>query len=90
MGGPGQEDATERPGQWKWPVRFQVWDELERGDAAEPRPVLHRIPNHKGAAQAAQRLASLPEFAAAKCVKGEGIAHCHETRCQRRNNTLPP
>ncbi len=34
-----------------------------------PRPVHHRIPNFVNAELAAQRLAALPEFARAACVK---------------------
>lgn len=34
-----------------------------------PRPVHHRIPNFAGAQDAAQKLARLPEFQQAKCVK---------------------
>lgn len=33
------------------------------------RPVHHRIPNVKGADRAANRLAELPEFQAAQCIK---------------------
>ena len=55
---------------WKWDLRKQVWNHLEDNDLADfPRPVHHRIPNFKGAAQAGERLAELPEFTEAKVVK---------------------
>ena len=55
---------------WKWVIRKRIWDLMEAEDIArQPRPVHHRIPNFDGADRAAKRLASLPEFAAAACVK---------------------
>eukprot|EP00550_Attheya_septentrionalis_P000240 CAMPEP_0198291374 /NCGR_PEP_ID=MMETSP1449-20131203/8919_1 /TAXON_ID=420275 /ORGANISM="Attheya septentrionalis, Strain CCMP2084" /LENGTH=376 /DNA_ID=CAMNT_0043990001 /DNA_START=1541 /DNA_END=2671 /DNA_ORIENTATION=- len=55
---------------WKWVIRKRIWDLLESKDIARPpRPVHHRIPNFDGALQAAERLATLPEFQAASCVK---------------------
>lgn len=55
---------------WKWKIRKRVWDFMEENDIARfPRPVHHRIPNFVGAEKAAARLASLPEFEAAKCIK---------------------
>jgi len=55
---------------WKWVIRKRVWDEMEeRNIARQPRPVHHRIPNFDGAADAAARLAELPEFKEARCVK---------------------
>lgn len=49
---------------------LQIWDLLEERDLADfPRPVHHRIPNFKGAVEAAAQLAALPEFAAAAVVK---------------------
>ncbi|PSC72008.1 5-formyltetrahydrofolate cyclo-ligase [Micractinium conductrix] len=57
-------------GAWKWAIRKQIWDLLEERDLADfPRPVHHRIPNFKGAVEAAAQLAALPEFAAAAVVK---------------------
>jgi 5-formyltetrahydrofolate cyclo-ligase len=55
---------------WKWVIRKRIWDMMEEKDIARfPRPVHHRIPNFVGAEQAAKRLATLPEFENAKCVK---------------------
>ena len=55
---------------WKWEIRKRVWDLMEEKDLARfPRPVHHRIPNFVGADMAAKRLAALPEFEEAKCVK---------------------
>ena len=55
---------------WKWEIRKRVWDLMEEKDLARfPRPVHHRIPNFVGADMAAKRLATLPEFEEAKCVK---------------------
>lgn len=62
--------AAAQPGAWKWAIRKKVWDSLEATDAADfPRPVFHRIPNFKNADAAAARLAELPEFVAARCIK---------------------
>ncbi|BBN04201.1 5-formyltetrahydrofolate cyclo-ligase [Marchantia polymorpha subsp. ruderalis] len=64
------EQERSGPGAWKWAIRKRIWDALEAQNVAEqPRPVHHRIPNFKGAAAAADRLARLPEFQAARCVK---------------------
>jgi 5-formyltetrahydrofolate cyclo-ligase len=55
---------------WKWVIRKRLWDLMEAEDIARfPRPVHHRIPNFVGADQAAARLAELPEFTSAKCIK---------------------
>jgi len=55
---------------WKWAIRQRIWDLLEEKNIAQPpRPVHHRIPNFQDASVAAQRLAKLPAFAAAQCVK---------------------
>mmetsp|Transcript_25336 Transcript_25336/g.50753 ORF Transcript_25336/g.50753 Transcript_25336/m.50753 type:complete len:411 (+) Transcript_25336:82-1314(+) len=55
---------------WKWRIRKCVWDYLEEKNIAQfPRPVHHRIPNFMGADEAAENLASLPEFQAANMVK---------------------
>eukprot|EP00249_Psilotum_nudum_P012995 c24092_g1_i2 orf=235-1080(+) len=62
--------AAAAAGAWKWAIRNRIWDLLERENIAHfPRPVHHRIPNFVGAAAAAAKLASLPAFQAAKCVK---------------------
>jgi len=55
---------------WKWEIRKRIWDMMEEKDIAQfPRPVHHRIPNFKGADVAAARLAELPEFVEARCIK---------------------
>eukprot|EP00581_Thalassiosira_minuscula_P006794 CAMPEP_0183706952 /NCGR_PEP_ID=MMETSP0737-20130205/3672_1 /TAXON_ID=385413 /ORGANISM="Thalassiosira miniscula, Strain CCMP1093" /LENGTH=374 /DNA_ID=CAMNT_0025934513 /DNA_START=238 /DNA_END=1360 /DNA_ORIENTATION=- len=55
---------------WKWTIRKAVWDHLEKNDIAQfPRPVHHRIPNFIGADEAAENLATLPEFQSADMVK---------------------
>lgn len=55
---------------WKWVIRKRIWDFMEDNDIArQPRPVHHRIPNFDGADEAAARLATLPEFESAQCVK---------------------
>ena len=55
---------------WKWTIRKRIWDLLEAENIARPpRPVHHRIPNFDGAEVAAERLAELPEFEQAQCVK---------------------
>eukprot|EP00980_Cylindrotheca_fusiformis_P007980 scaffold1697_cov120-Cylindrotheca_fusiformis.AAC.62 len=55
---------------WKWKIRKRIWDLMEEKDIARfPRPVHHRIPNFVGAEKAAIRLASLPEFQNAQCIK---------------------
>lgn len=59
-----------REGAWKWGLRKRMWDHMEATDVARPpRPVHHRIPNFQGAQQAAERLAQLPQFAAAQLIK---------------------
>ncbi len=51
-------------------IRKHVWDELESKDIVTfPRPVFGRIPNFKGANEAAGKLAELDEFKSAKIVK---------------------
>jgi len=58
------------PGAWKWQYRKSMWDRMEAEDIARfPRPVHHRIPNFVGADAAALKLASLPEFQRAQCMK---------------------
>jgi 5-formyltetrahydrofolate cyclo-ligase len=55
---------------WKWEIRKRMWDYMEDNDIAQfPRPVHHRIPNFKGAEQAAGRLAQLDEFRNANMIK---------------------
>ena len=55
---------------WKWRIRKAIWDHMEEADVARyPRPVHHRIPNFEGADDAADRLATLPEFGGAGIVK---------------------
>ena len=51
-------------------LREETWNRLTRGQvAAFPFPVRGRIPNFKGAAQAAARMALEPEFQTARLVK---------------------
>ncbi|BES80768.1 5-formyltetrahydrofolate cyclo-ligase [Pyrodictium abyssi] len=51
-------------------IREQIWRLLEeRGVAAFPRPVYGRIPNFKGAEEAAARLAETPEWRRARIIK---------------------
>lgn len=51
-------------------ARSAVWDELARlGLHRFPFPVHGRIPNFAGAKEAARRLADLPEFIQADCIK---------------------
>ncbi len=51
-------------------IRMRVWRLLEeRGIARFPRPVYGRIPNFKGAEEAARRLASAREFMRADLIK---------------------
>ncbi|XP_078400723.1 methenyltetrahydrofolate synthase domain-containing protein isoform X4 [Cetorhinus maximus] len=58
------------PGVSKWDIRQKVWDYMEENDLANfPRPVHHRIPNFKGAAQAAENLPNLQEFKNARIIK---------------------
>ncbi|KAL3943106.1 MAG: hypothetical protein SGBAC_002797 [Bacillariaceae sp.] len=55
---------------WKWTIRKRIWDLMEAKDIARfPRPVHHRIPNFVGADQAAAKLAEVPEFQEAQCIK---------------------
>ncbi|XP_075136737.1 methenyltetrahydrofolate synthase domain-containing protein isoform X2 [Leptodactylus fuscus] len=61
---------TLRPGCSKWDIRQKVWDYIEHNNLADfPRPVHHRIPNFKGAAQACERLTTLQDFQLAKTIK---------------------
>jgi 5-formyltetrahydrofolate cyclo-ligase len=54
----------------KQAVREEVWRELDaHGISTFPRPVRGRIPNVRDADAAAERLASTPEWAAARVVK---------------------
>ena len=56
--------------QRKAEIRKYVWDELENNDIATfPRPVYGRIPNFKGADDAARKFAELDEFKSAKTLK---------------------
>jgi len=51
-------------------IRDEVWSRLEReGVALPPFPVKGRIPNFRGALEAARRLAGLPEWRDARTVK---------------------
>jgi 5-formyltetrahydrofolate cyclo-ligase len=51
-------------------IRERVWSRLEaEGLAAFPKPIAGRIPNFRGAEQAAERLLASEPFAAARTVK---------------------
>ncbi|MZE80330.1 5-formyltetrahydrofolate cyclo-ligase [Streptomyces xinghaiensis] len=50
-------------------VRRQVWDDLTSAGAVHDASVYGRIPDFKGAEEAAARLASLPQWRAARVVK---------------------
>eukprot|EP00899_Mesostigma_viride_P012520 jgi/Mesvir1/21269/Mv21670-RA.1 len=63
-------NGAQTDGGWKWDIRKRIWDKMEAENLADfPRPVHHRIPNFVGADQAADKLASLPEFFSAQTVK---------------------
>jgi 5-formyltetrahydrofolate cyclo-ligase len=54
----------------KQQIRLHVWHELDaQGISTFPRPVRGRIPNVKGAEQAAEQLAATPEWQAARVIK---------------------
>ncbi|NPA05602.1 MAG: 5-formyltetrahydrofolate cyclo-ligase [Crenarchaeota archaeon] len=54
----------------KQAIRERIWRLLEeRGAARFPRPIRGRIPNFVGAEQAAERLASTPEWRRARVIK---------------------
>ncbi|QVQ52666.1 5-formyltetrahydrofolate cyclo-ligase [Spiractinospora alimapuensis] len=53
----------------KTAVRLETWDALRDAGAARFPGVKGRIPNFVGAERAAERLATLPEWAAARVVK---------------------
>ncbi|MCG0315046.1 MAG: 5-formyltetrahydrofolate cyclo-ligase [Calditerricola sp.] len=62
-------------------IRQWVWDELTRtGQAAFPKPVHGRIPNFRGAAQAAARLRQLDVYQRARVVKVGPDAPLHPIR----------
>ena len=79
---------------WKWVIRKRIWDYMEDNDIArQPRPVHHRIPNFDGAEGAARRLAQLPEFDGAACVKVNPDTPQREVRAlvlQRGKTLLTP
>lgn len=50
-------------------IRMNIWKLMEqKGIAAFPKPVYHRIPNFIGAEKAAQILRNLPEYKKAKVI----------------------
>jgi 5-formyltetrahydrofolate cyclo-ligase len=53
----------------KQEVRERIWDLLERRGASRFPGARRRIPNFRGAEQAAERLAELPEWQTARVVK---------------------
>jgi 5-formyltetrahydrofolate cyclo-ligase len=51
-------------------IRHQVWDMMEREKIGRfPFPLKHRIPNFKGAEQAARHITTMPVYKEAKVVK---------------------
>jgi 5-formyltetrahydrofolate cyclo-ligase len=51
-------------------IRMRIWKLMEeKGIAAFPRPVYHRIPNFKGSREAAEKLASTRIYRTARVVK---------------------
>jgi 5-formyltetrahydrofolate cyclo-ligase len=51
-------------------IRHQVWDMMEKEKIGRfPFPLKHRIPNFKGAEQAARHITALPVYKEAKVVK---------------------
>lgn len=51
-------------------MRQKVWDYMEKNDMCNfPRPASGRIPNFKGAEEAARRLADLEVFKSANVIK---------------------
>lgn len=66
----GREAPSTRAFRSKDAARRFVWDALERERVARfPYPPHERIPNFDGARQAAERLAGLDLFRAARCIK---------------------
>ncbi|RXM29541.1 Methenyltetrahydrofolate synthase domain-containing protein [Acipenser ruthenus] len=62
--------AGQTLGVTKWDIRKKVWDYIEDNNLANfPRPVHNRIPNFKGASQAAEKLTGLEEFRTSKTIK---------------------
>ncbi|XP_060069132.1 methenyltetrahydrofolate synthase domain-containing protein-like [Ylistrum balloti] len=60
----GPEEIT------KQSIRKVVWDYLEQNNLVNfPRPVYNRIPNFKGAANAAEKVPTMAEFKSARVVK---------------------
>ena len=59
-----------RPARTKQALRARIWSLLERREVGRfPLPLAHRIPNFAGAAEAADLLASLPEWRAARRLR---------------------
>ncbi|KAJ6657151.1 hypothetical protein lerEdw1_002740 [Lerista edwardsae] len=74
-------DTDSAQGVSKWDIRKKIWDYMEEQNLADfPRPVHHRIPNFKGAAQASARLATLRAFQRAQTVKVNPDAPQKDTR----------
>jgi 5-formyltetrahydrofolate cyclo-ligase len=65
-----QRERLNEPRAGKSAIRERVWALLERRQVARfPLPLADRIPNFKGAEQAAARAAALPEWRAARRIK---------------------
>uniref|UniRef100_A0A8C3WGG2 Methenyltetrahydrofolate synthase domain-containing protein n=2 Tax=Catagonus wagneri TaxID=51154 RepID=A0A8C3WGG2_9CETA len=59
-----------RAGISKQDIRERIWDYMESQNLADfPRPVHHRIPNFKGASQAAEHFPRLQAFKVARTIK---------------------
>jgi 5-formyltetrahydrofolate cyclo-ligase len=76
-------------------IRKHVWDELESENIATfPRPVHGRIPNFKGANEAANKLIELEEFKKAKMLKVNPDAPQRSVRyltlCANKMLVMPP
>ncbi|XP_055002188.1 methenyltetrahydrofolate synthase domain-containing protein isoform X6 [Sorex araneus] len=66
----GARDTCASEGVSKQAIRQRVWDFMEARDLADfPRPVHGRIPNFKGAPQAAEHLLRCDAFLSARTVK---------------------
>jgi 5-formyltetrahydrofolate cyclo-ligase len=70
----------------KQQVRERVWELLEREGAARFPGARGRIPNFRGAEQAASRLAELPEWQAARVIKANPDAPQLPVRRRARND----
>jgi len=64
------DGTSAQPGAWKWAIRQRIWKLLEeKGQAGNPKPIDHRIPNFVGSDAAAARLATQAFFTDCKVIK---------------------